>query len=267
MTLHSTIKLQTGREMPVMGLGTWKLTNHTAEIIEEALKLGYPMIDTSGDYGTQPGVGEGIARSGVARESFYIVTKVEETDDAYDAVIKNLKELDLDYADLILIHRPPESGAGEQLWRDLIRAQKEGLTRDIGVSNYSIEEIEELAENTGHWPVVNQIEWTPFGHSDEMYEFCNDNNIVIQAYSPITRSERLDDPTLRELAGKYDKTPAQILIRWNLQLGTIPLPKANNHAHLRQNIEVFDFRISDTDMLKLHRLNEKYSALGQLQYV
>jgi 2,5-diketo-D-gluconate reductase A len=117
-------------------------TNDTAGTIENALTHGYRMIDTSGDYGTHEGIGEGIHRSGVDREHIYLVTKVEEDDDAYEATTRNLRELDLDYADLMLIHRPPESGAGTCLWEGLIQAKADGLTRDIGVSNYSIEQIE-----------------------------------------------------------------------------------------------------------------------------
>lgn len=261
MNLNSKVSLHTGRQMPIIGLGTWKLKNDTANIIDKALKMGYPMIDTSGDYGTQPQIGQGISSSGVERQSFYLVTKVEEDDEAYDATKKNLSELGLEYADLMLIHRPPRTSAGEELWRQLIKTKREGLSKDIGVSNYSVEQIEELVEATGVWPVVNQIEWSPFGHSEEMLDFCNDNNIIIQAYSPITRAEKLDDDKLTEIAEHYDKTPAQILIRWNLQLGTVPLPKANSPAHLKDNINVFDFELSDEDMATLGNCNELYSAL------
>jgi 2,5-diketo-D-gluconate reductase A len=165
-----------------------------------------------------------------------------------------------------LIHRPPEDGVGVELWEGLVRARKEGLARDIGVSNYSSGQLQDLARATGEVPVVNQIEWSPFGHSPPMFEFCRANGIVIQAYSPLTRAERLDDERLREIASRYERTPAQILIRWNLQLGTVPLPKANRKRHLEENIEVFDFEISDADMSALTGLNEEYSSLGSLAY-
>jgi 2,5-diketo-D-gluconate reductase A len=267
MNIRSTVTLNTGRKMPVIGLGTWKLTKDTAGTIEQALQFGYPMIDTSGDYGTQKGISEGIKRSGISRDSFYLVTKVEENEDSYRSVKKNLEELGLEYADLILIHRPPQYGIGEQLWEGLIRAREEGLTKDIGVSNYSIDLIEDLIEETGIVPAVNQIEWTPFGHSDEMLFYCMSRKIIIQAYSPITRAERLKNPLLVKLANKYDKTPAQLLLRWNLQLGTIPLPKANQRTHLEENLEIFDFTLEEDDMHVLSSLNEKYSALGSLPYV
>ncbi|MGV6874177.1 aldo/keto reductase [Pseudochelatococcus sp. B33] len=252
--------------MPVMGLGTWQLTENTAEAIRTALELGYRLIDTSGDYGTQPGIGEGIRRSGVARSDFYLVTKVEETEDAYEATRRNLNELGLEHADLILIHRPPKAGSGADLWRGLIRARDEGFATDIGVSNYSAELIDALVAATGETPAVNQIEWSPFGHSDAMLRYAADNGIVIQAYSPLTRTRRLHDATLRALADRYGKTPAQISIRWSIQHGTVPLPKANKRDHMKENLDVFDIKISKDDMERLNGLNERYSSLGKLPY-
>jgi 2,5-diketo-D-gluconate reductase A len=267
MNKHSTMSLHTGNAMPVFGLGTWQLTHDTAGTVAYALELGYRLIDTSSDYETQPGIGKAIKNSNIDRESIYVVTKVEETDDAYARTKANLQELDLDYIDLMLIHRPPPTGAGEELWKGLIRAKKEGLTRDIGVSNYSAELIEKLIAASYEVPTVNQIEWSPFGHSEEMMKYCNDKNIVIQAYSPLTMTKRLDDTTLNQVAERYNKSPAQILIRWNLQLGTNPIPKANQKKHLVENINLFDFEISEDDMKLLSSLNEEYSSLGSLPYV
>jgi 2,5-diketo-D-gluconate reductase A len=267
MDKNSTVKLRSGRPMPVMGLGTWQLNRDTAGTIEQALAMGYRLIDTSGDYGTQPGVGEGMRRSSLPREHVYLVTKVEENEDAYEASRRNLDELGLDYADLMLIHRPPPRGVGEELWRGLMRARGEGLARDIGVSNYSIEQMKELVQATGETPAVNQIEWTPFGWSPDMLEFCGESHIVIQAYSPLTRAQRLDDERLREVASGYEKTPAQVLIRWNLQRGVVPLPKANQRQHLTEDIEVFDFQIADEDMALLDELNGLDSSLDdRVQY-
>jgi 2,5-diketo-D-gluconate reductase A len=153
------------------------------------------------------------------------------------------------------------------LWQELRRAKRDRLTRDIGVSNYSIEQIEELVYRTGELPTVNQIEWTPFGHSPRMLDFCHDNGIVIQAWSPLTRGQRFNDDKLANMAARYGRTPAQLLIRWNLQLGVVPLPKSNLVQHLRENLHVFDFEITPQDMGKLRSLNEHYSALGNLLYV
>jgi 2,5-diketo-D-gluconate reductase A len=265
MNNQSTITLRTGARMPVLGLGTWELTDDTAGTVAHALDRGYRMIDTACDYGSQPGIGEAIRRRGMRKE-IYLVAKVEETDDAYQATRKYLGEIGTEYADLMLIHRPPDEGVGEALWSGLVRARKEGLARDIGVSNYSIQQLQELARATGEIPAVNQIEWSPLGHSNSMLEFCRDQGIVIQAYSPLTRAERLDDARLKGIAARYGRTPAQLLIRWNLQLGTVPLPKANRKKHLEENIDVFEFEITDADMSALRGLNEHYSSLGSLSY-
>jgi 2,5-diketo-D-gluconate reductase A len=250
-----------------MGFGTWELTDDTPAAIAHALEVGYRMIDTSGDYGTQPGIAEGIKRIGANRDSLFITTKIEETDDAYEATRQNLRELQLEYADLVLIHRPPTTGAGEDLWQGLMLAKQEGLAKDIGVSNYPIEKIQALIDATGEVPVINQIEWSPFGYSEDMLSYANQNNILIEAYSSLTRDTRLDDLLLRDIADKYSKTPAQVLIRWNLQRGTVPLAKANQRQHIEENIRVFDFELSDEDITTLNGLNEHYSALGALPYV
>ncbi|HEX5743877.1 MAG TPA: aldo/keto reductase [Candidatus Saccharimonadales bacterium] len=267
MNAQSTIILRSGREMPVMGLGTWQLTKDTARTICKALQMGYRMIDTSGDYGTQTGIGQGFRDSGLDREDLYLVTKVEETEDAYESTLEDLRELGMDYADLMLIHRPPEDEVGLDLWEGLIRAKKEGFARDIGVSNYSADQIQALIDATGEVPVVNQIEWSPFGHDMATLGYCQENGIIIQAYSPLTRQERLDDDTLQRIASAYGKTPAQLLIQWNIQLGNVPIVKANSEEHLREDLDVFDFSISDHDMDEINSLNEQYSALGSLPYV
>jgi 2,5-diketo-D-gluconate reductase A len=267
MDKYSTLSLHSGSRMPALGLGTWQLTNDTAGTIAYALGLGYRLIDTSSDYGTQPGIGEAIRNGRIPREEMYVATKIEETDDAYERTKANLRELNLDYLDLVLIHRPPQSGAGEELWRGLIKAKEEGLSRDIGVSNYSSELIDKLIEATDDVPAVNQIEWSPFGYSEELFKYCRDEKITIQAYSPLTRKTRLNDETLKRIAERYKKGPAQILIRWNLQLGICPITKANQKGHLEENIDVFDFTINEDDMRLLSNLNEHYSSLGRLPYV
>ena len=263
----STVSLQSGNRMPLLGLGTYDLRHHTAESVSQALAAGYHMIDTSADYHTQRGIGDALRHCGLPRDSVYVVTKIEETPDAFEATRVNLAELRLDHVDLVLIHRPPDRGVGEVLWEGLRRAKRERLTRDIGVSNYSIEQIEELVYRTGELPAVNQIEWSPFGHSPRMLDFCFDNHIVIQAWSPLTRARRLNDDKLTSMAARYGKTPAQMLIRWNLQLGVVPLPKASHPQHRQENLEVFDFEIRQMDMVKMRTLNEHYSSMGVLPYV
>jgi len=254
--------------MPLLGLGTWQLTSDAAGTVTGAIAIGYRLIDTSGDYGTQPSVGEAIRGSRVARGEIFFVTKVEEDEDAYESARRNVQEAGLDYADLILVHRPPRRGAGEALWEGLLRARDDGIARDVGVSNYSVAQLEALAAATGELPAVNQIEWTPFGWSPEMLRYCREREIVIQAYSPLTRTRRIDDSRLRAIALAHGKTQAQVVIRWNLQHGVVPLPKANRHEHLVENFDVFDFELTDAEIEELGALNEQYSSLGSsLAYV
>jgi diketogulonate reductase-like aldo/keto reductase len=264
---ESRFILPSGHEMPLLGLGTWQLRHHTEEVIADALDAGYRMIDTSGDYHTQRGIGTALRAAGLSRESVYVTTKIEADEDSFAALQRNLAELRLEYIDLALIHRPPAQGVGEQLWQGLRRAKRAGLARDIGVSNYSIEQIEELVYRTGELPAVNQIEWSPFGHSPGMLDFCRENELLIQAWSPLTRATRLGDDKVAAMAARYGKTPAQLLLRWNLQLGVVPLPKTNNIRHLRDNLNIFDFDVSPVDMARLNGLNEHYSSLEKLSYV
>ena len=224
LTPESNVRLRDGREMPVLGLGSWMLTTHTAESVMHAFELGYRMVDTSADYHTQPGIGRAIQRSVVPRESLFISMKVEENEDGYAATVKNLQELKLAYADLVLIHRAPKDNVGEKVWRGLMRARDEGLTRTIGVCSYKVAQMQALADQTGEMPAVHQIEWSPFGHSLDMLNFCRANDIVVQAYSPLTRGKRLDDERLAAIAVKHRKTPAQGILRWHLQHGVVPLP-------------------------------------------
>jgi len=253
--------------MPLLGLGTWHLNFHTVDTLCNAFGLGYRMVDTSADYHTQRGIGDAIKACGFNRDSIFVITKVDPDEDGYAATRHNLAQLKVNYADLVLIHRPPQGGTREIAWEGLRRAKREGLVHDIGVSSYSIEQIEELVYRTGEMPAVNQIEWSPFGHSPSMLDFCRDNSIVIQAWSPLTRASRLNDDKVGTMASRYGKTPAQLLLRWNLQLGVVPLPKANHVQHQRDNLHIFDFEITPADMLKLNSLNEHYSALERLLYL
>lgn len=267
MDKDSIKQLLSENKMPIIGLGTWQLTKKATVTVSYAIEIGYRLIDTSSDYRTQPYIGKAIKNAAIDRRKLYITTKVEETDDSYARTNSNLRELGIEYIDLMLIHRPPLTGAGEELWEGLVAAKQEGLIRDIGVSNYSVPLMDELIEKSGEIPAVNQIEWSPFGHSREMWDYCSKKGIIIQAYSPLTRKKRLSDRTLIQMSKKYGRSPAQILIRWNLQIGTVPLPKANQKKHLEENVNVFGFEIDAEDMRLLNGLNEHYSSLGALPYV
>jgi diketogulonate reductase-like aldo/keto reductase len=225
------------------------------------------MVDTSPDFHTQRGVGDAIRACGFDRDDIFVISKVEASADSYAALHKNLGQLRLKYVDLVLIHGTRGGDVDELAWHGLRRAKRDGLAHDIGVCNYAIDSIEELVYRTGEMPAVNQIEWSPFGHSPRMLDFCRDNDIVIQASSPLTRATRLNDDKVGTMASRYGKTPAQLLIRWNLQQGVVPLPKANHEQHLRENLNVFDFDIAPQDMLRLNGLNEHFSASARLEYI
>ncbi len=267
LTLESNRRLRTGREMPVLGLGTWMLTSHTRDLIANALRLGYRMIDTAGDYHTQPGIGEAIEDLAPRRDEIYVVSKVETDQDTYQSTCENLEQLKLEYLDLVLIHEAPEEGVGEDLWRGLMKARDEGKARDIGVCSYKIAQLNELIDLTGEVPAVHQIEWSPFGHSIDMLNFCAAHEIQVQAYCPLTRGKRLRDERLAAIAAKYEKTPAQLILRWDLQHGVAPIPKAGRADHQQQNLEIFDFDIEAADMATLDGLNEQFSALEKLEYL
>ena len=267
LAANSNVVLRTGNQMPLLGLGTWMLTTHTAESVQHALELGYRMVDTSADYMTQPGIGRAMRRHPAPRESIFIAMKVEENEDGYKATVKNLEELKLAYADLVLIHRAPKKGVGEDIFRGLMRARDEGLVRNIGVCSYKIEQLVELANATGEMPAVHQIEWSPFGHSLDMLNFCRAHGVVVQAYSPLTRGKRLGDKRLGELAQKHGKSPAQIILRWNLEWGVVPMPKAYRVDHQCENLDIFDFELDAVDMATLDGLNEQFSALEKLEYL
>jgi diketogulonate reductase-like aldo/keto reductase len=264
----NTVRLSTGTEMPALGLGTWQLTGRDAAVgVEHALEIGYRLIDTSGDYGNETEIGGALRSSLVGRDEVFLVSKVEEDEDSYASAQDKLEELGIERLDLCLIHRPPPSGAGESLWEGLIQARRDGLAREIGVSNYTIDQIDRLIDATGERPVVNQIEWSPFGHSDEVLEHARRNQIVIQAYSPLTRGERLSDETLTEIGSGHGKTSAQVMLRWSLQSGAVPVPKAARREHREENLDVFDFELGAGEMRRLGALNEHYSSLAGLPYV
>jgi diketogulonate reductase-like aldo/keto reductase len=203
----------------------------------------------------------------IDRGEIFLVTKVEEDEDSYEAAQRNLAELGQGYVDLLLIHRPPDSGAGEPLWEGLIEAKRDGLAREIGVSNYTSAQIDKLVDATGQRPAVNQVEWTPFGHSWDLMEHAKQNGIVIQAYSPLTRGRRLSDGTLAEIGELHGRTPAQVLLRWCIQVDAAPIPKASRPEHRVENLEVFDFELEPAEMDALTGLNERYSSLAGLPYL
>ncbi|KAI0331227.1 Aldo/keto reductase [Cubamyces sp. BRFM 1775] len=252
----------------------------TKPSVQEALKVGYwgdavlhaesasidsaewyRHIDTARCYRNEVEVGEAIHESGVPREEIFVTTKIDSSLHGYDSTTSTVKaslgDLHLDYIDLYLIH---DAGSGPELrlatYRALLEAKARGEIRSVGVSNYGVRHLEELQQAGLPPPVVNQIELHPLCQQRPIVEYCKEHDIVVQAYCPIIRG-RTDNPVIKGLSKKYDREPAQILLRWSLQHGFVPLPKSSQPARVRSNAQVFDFELSDTDMAALDSLDKR----------
>jgi methylglyoxal/glyoxal reductase len=263
LTLKSSAKLNNGVEIPYLGLGVYQSPpgEITLRAVKYALKIGYRQIDTAELYGNEKDVGRALRESGIRREDVFITTKVWNSHQGYDSTLYacegSLGRLGLSYVDLYLIHWPVQ-GLGDETWRAMIKLLHQGKARAIGVSNYSIRELNELLEKSDIVPAVNQVEFHPFLYQEDLLRFCKNNNIQLEAYSPLTRGKRLNHPKILELAKKYNKTPAQVLIRWSLQHNVIVIPKSIHEARIKENSQVFDFQLEPKDMKLLDSLNENF---------
>jgi diketogulonate reductase-like aldo/keto reductase len=265
LSINSRIELNNGIYIPIIGLGTWLLTGKIAyNAVSWALKLGYRLIDTATIYGNEREVGEAIQDSGISQEELFITTKVWKSDQGYDNTIeafnKSLKKLGLDYIDLYLIHWPVPRKSVET-WRAMERLYNEGKTRAIGVSNYNLHFLNELLDNLNIIPSINQVEFSPFLYQKELLEFCESKSIKMEAYSPLTRGYKLKHPKIVEIAQKYNKSPAQVLIRWGIQHNIIQIPKSGNLNHLKENIDIFNFNLDESEIRELDNLNEDYRVV------
>jgi diketogulonate reductase-like aldo/keto reductase len=261
LTLKSSAKLNNGVEIPYLGLGVYQSPpgEITLRAVRYALKIGYRQIDTAELYGNEKDVGRALRESGIRREDVFITTKVWNSHQGYDSTLYacegSLGRLGLSYVDLYLIHWPVQ-GLGDETWRAMIKLLHQGKARAIGVSNYSIRELNELLDKSDIVPAVNQVEFHPFLYQEELLRFCKNNKIQLEAYSPLTRGKRLNHRNILELAKKYNKTPAQVLIRWSLQHNVIVIPKSIHEARIKENSQVFDFQLEPKDMKLLDSLNE-----------
>ncbi|WP_372364585.1 aldo/keto reductase [Candidatus Uabimicrobium sp. HlEnr_7] len=257
-----TTTLNNGQIIPYLGLGVYQSPpgEVTQNAIVHALQNGYRHIDTAKLYDNEKDVGIAVAKSSVPRDEIFITTKLWNDDHGYDSALEACKK-SIDslgtYIDLYLIHFPVENIRKES-WRALEQLYKDGLCKSIGVSNYTVRHLKELLSVSGVVPAVNQVEFSPYLYQKELLDFCRENNIQLQAYSPLTRGQKLDDAKLMTIAEKYKKTTAQILIKWCLQHEIVVLPKSINHERIVQNSQIFDFSITSEDMDVLDNFNENF---------
>ena len=243
--------------MPIFGLGTWQMKDgeETENAVAFALKAGYRLIDTAKLYGNERSVGKAVRENSVHREEIFVTTKLWPTDffNPEKAFHASLARLGLDYVDLYLVHWPIPLML-RAVWQALEKIYDAKLARAIGVSNYGIGDIEKLLEYARVRPAVNQIKFSPFDFAEEVLLCCKQNGIALEAYSPLTRGRHLNDPTIQTLAKKYGKTPAQIMIRWCLEHETVVIPKSSHPDRIRENANVFDFKLAAEDVALLDSL-------------
>ena len=263
MNLQSTKTLTNGIEMPLLGLGVYKMTEReeTLQAIDKALKVGYRAIDTASLYGNEVEVGEAIRHSGIAREEIFVTTKVWNSDHGYDATLRafevSLKKLNMDYVDLYLTHwAVPETF--EETYRAIERLYDEKLIRATGVSNHHAHHLEKLLAKANVAPMVNQVELHPYLQQDALKAFCRKHQIAVTAWSPLGRGGVLNDPTVLEISQEVGKTAAQVVLRWHLQNDTLIIPKSVTLSRIEENAQLFDFELTPEQMKKLQAINRNH---------
>ena len=268
MTDQTFLTLNDGPLMPQVGLGVWQSpAETTADTVATALAAGYLAIDTAAAYRNEPGVGEGVKRSGVARDKLFITTKLWNENQGYDAALaafdKSLARLSMDYVDLYLIHWPaPTQNLYLESWKALIRLREEGRARSIGVSNFAIPHLERIIGETGVTPAANQIELHPRWQQAQLRAFHAAKGIATTSWSPLGQGRLLDDPVIGEIAAKHGKTAAQVIIRWHVDLGLTVIPKSVTPARIVANFQVFDFALDAADLKAIEGLDAADGRIG-----
>ena len=265
-SLKDTFTLSNGYKIPCIGFGTWQTPDGETAVnaVKEAIKLGYKHIDTAAIYGNEKSIGKAIKEIGINRDELFITSKVWNKERGYKTTLKafekTLNDLCIDYLDLYLIHWPASvnqfkdwDNINLETWRAMTELYKAGKIKSIGVSNFMPHHLKSLME-TEIKPMVNQIEFHVGFMQEETFKYCNDNNILIEAWGPLGTGKMLDNETLKEIANKYNKSIAQLCIRWCLQNNTLPLPKSVTPSRIKENADIFDFVISDEDMKKINSM-------------
>ena len=258
---HSII-LNNEREMPMLGLGVYKATgnNEVENAICWAVEAGYRLIDTASVYKNEEGVGRGIKAASVKREELFVTTKVwnnaQRMNDVEGAFNRSLERLGLEYVDLYLIHWPV-AGCYIATWKALEKIYSSGRAKSIGVSNFSVQDLEKLNEQCGIVPAVNQIEFHPLFNHPELLSYCRAHHITVQAYAPLARGAYLDEETVARIAVRRGKTPAQIGLRWSVQQGISVIPKSSKKDRIYSNAQIFDFSLTPEEMEALNALDRQ----------
>jgi len=248
--------LSNGVEMPLLGLGVWQLKagRPTEQAALWAFEAGYRHVDTARLYRNEASVGAAVRASGLPREEVFVATKFHPRDpDPERAVEESLRQLDMDYVDLYLIHWP--AGDPRRHWDAMERIADRKLARAVGVSNYGVRELERLLASAQLPPAADQVEFSPFQYRKALLEYCERSGIVLEAYSPLTRGRDLHDPRVRKVAHRVGRTPAQVLLRWAVQRGIPVIPKSGNRERIVENSKIFDFSLSREDMAALDALD------------
>jgi diketogulonate reductase-like aldo/keto reductase len=254
-----SVELVSGTRMPVLGLGTWQARGRSAfDAVEHALELGYRHVDTATMYGNESDVGRALAESGVPREEVFVTTKLPPSSagSERETLEESLDELGLEYVDLWLIHWPPSGGARPDVWAALLELQAEGLAREVGVSNYSVHQLDELQRATGRLPAVNQIEWGPALFDREVLEAHESRGVQLEGYSPL-RTTNLRDRRLVRIAEQRGVTPAQVVLRWHVEHRIVAIPKSTHAERLAENAAIFGFELTPAEVEELDSLGER----------